>query len=261
MIIFDRKLSTCFYFLVDRFFKLLQRWRSFLNQSHCHFCLAPTRSASDICADCMGDLPWNNTHCEQCALPIDSHKLLCGECLKSSPSFAITVCPLIYAFPIDQTIRSFKFGKRRYLKKLLGSLLLSRIREEYFEADLPDALIAVPMHKKKQRLRTFNQSELLAQFLSRELNIQIDKKVICKASESKSQSTLDRRSRQRNLSKTFLTKPHDYKHIALIDDVMTTGATAEIIAKQLLDNGAERIDIWCIARTPKKDIGTHTLKE
>lgn len=261
MISFKRELSTCFYFLVNRFSGLFGQLKQTISTRPCLLCMAGTSNRNSMCNDCQYDLPANSTPCYQCALPLAStstqkklhaKERLCGECISSSPPFQKTIAPFVYAYPINSCIHQFKFNGRLYFAKSLSRFLANAIRQEYASSSLPEALIPIPLHRKRKRQRGFNQSEVIARYLGRSLGIKVNTSCIKKIKETEAQSNLSKLQRKRNLRRAFrLKKAAHYRHIALIDDVMTTRATTEVIAKLFIDAGVEKVDVWCLARTPK----------
>ncbi|MGB0320122.1 MAG: ComF family protein [Cycloclasticus sp.] len=113
----------------------------------------------------------------------------------------------------------------------------------------PDALIAVPLHPKRLRRRGFNQCDLIAQHIHHELGIPLIHNQLKRIINTQSQVTLTAKERQKNLNNAFRYLPaHDIKTIALIDDVVTTGSTANEIAKTLKKQGVQQVEIWAFAR-------------
>jgi ComF family protein len=118
----------------------------------------------------------------------------------------------------------------------------------------PDCLLPVPLARKRLRERGFNQAAMLARWLSNDLNIPYDEHLLLRPHETVAQQDLDAKTRQRNLLQAFaLAEGAQVKgrHLALIDDVLTTGATANSLARLLMDAGARQVDVYCLARTPK----------
>lgn len=257
MISFKKELSTCFYFLVNRFYKLLALIRQAYHTKSCLLCLASTENKHAICNSCSGDLPLNTVCCHQCALPLatqnNSNELICGECLCDEPPFDKTISVFHYAYPVDSCIQSLKYNGRRYFAQTLSSFLIKEIVKRDQNDPLPEVLLPVPIHRKKLKQRGFNQSLLIALELKKALKIPIDQSILAKEVYTESQAGLNKQQRKRNLEKSFtVKKKHTYQHVALIDDVMTTRATAEVIARQLRASGVLTVEVWCIARTPKQ---------
>lgn len=249
------------------------RTRSPISSISCWLCDESFSSSQNryICNSCRKDLPVIGNACLCCSLPvtflpgtelIDMHQSrhLCGECISQPPGFFCSVASYRYEFPVKQLIHRIKYQKQRYWLKPLASQLLSDIQRSPFYATdpLPEVLIPVPMHPRKQKTRTFNQALLIANYLSPRLNIPVKTGILLKTKLTDNQVSLKKSERIRNLKNAFGLSRRTHKrnmilgkHIALIDDVMTTKATALLATKVLLEAGASRVDIWCLARTPK----------
>jgi ComF family protein len=145
-------------------------------------------------------------------------------------------------------IGRFKYSGQRAYGRPLAMSLAKTIAER--TAPMPEALIPVPMHPRKQRRRGFNQAEEVTHWLSRQLHIPMARHLLQRTRQAEAQSTLHRRQRLRNLKGAFTASGRVPAHVALVDDVMTTGATAQELARLLKKNGAQQVEIWVLARTP-----------
>ena len=188
---------------------------------------------------------------------VSEHALrLCGRCLTCPPAFMTTRAPLLYRGEVRILMQRFKFdGDRR-----AGQLLLSVFLQASFARDatghgneatsrLPDALVAVPLHSGRARQRGFNQAHWLATRLADRLDIPL--MVARRRRDDLSQRQLTRAGRQRNLRGAFEVAGPLPRHIALVDDVMTTGATLDSLARACRKAGANRIEAWVMARTSR----------
>ena len=219
----------------------------------CLLCDELCEGPMPICLGCEHDLPWRGPHCEVCAKPLSHDGLICGACLSLAPRFYKTIAPWHYRLPIDSLITRFKHqGQWQYGKFL--ALLLARHLEHLYGQSLakPDCLIAVPLTTKRLRQRGFNQAQMLCDWLGQHLAIKVLGDVVVRSKETLSQQQLTAKARKANLSRAFSLKHNLVKnaHVAVVDDVLTTGATAQAMAKVLYQAGAKRIDIYCLARTP-----------
>jgi len=227
-------------------------WRP---RGQCLLCGATAEHAGlPLCAGCDDDLPWLGAQCSVCALPLPSTGLTCGQCLRRAPAFARVETPLRYGFPVDALITRFKHQANAPLGRLLGQLL-ARHLQHAFEDGLPrpDRLIPVPLSRKRGRQRGFNQAALLADWLAAPLALTVDNRSLRRVVDTPAQQGLDAATRKRNLRSAFaLAAEADLQgqHLAVVDDVLTTGATAERVARLLRHAGARRVDIYCLARTP-----------
>jgi ComF family protein len=225
-------------------------------RQYCLLCDEPSDHAlQPICSPCETELPWLGGHCQICALPLPSQGLICGACLQKPPSFSKVEVPWRYAFPINSLINRFKHQARWPVGRLLGELLAEHLQHAFDEGlPQPDLLLPVPLARQRQRQRGFNQAAMLAQWLGARLGLPLQMHWLQRTLDTPAQQQLDATTRKRNLRKAFALAPGSLVsglHIALIDDVLTTGATAESLARLLLSAGATRVDVYCLARTPK----------
>lgn len=171
----------------------------------------------------------------------------CGHCLKHPPPFAATRAALVYGFPLDRLLLRFKFHGDLAAGRLLAKFLADDVRA----ASPPQALLPVPLHRSRLRERGYDQALELAKALSRHIGIPVLAGALRRTRGTARQSELDLSARQRNLRGAFALARADLpRHVALIDDVMTTGATVRECAQILLRGGVERVDVWVVARAP-----------
>lgn len=222
---------------------------------HCVLCLAsiPHRNPIvDICQACKNDLPLITSACTCCHLPLPITSL-CGQCIKHPPLFYTAITPYQYKFPIDALVREFKYQSKWTTGRLLADLLIEHLTLNYQHGlAKPDYLIYVPQTKKRLRTRGFNQAEMLSTWLAKKLNIPLYNHLITRIKHTQPQQQLTAKERAKNLKQAFsidTTTNITGLHIALVDDVLTTGSTANAITQLLLQQGAKRIDVYAIART------------
>ena len=222
---------------------------------HCQLCDETTdHPRHDICTACEAELPWLGAHCQICALPLPAPGMICGACQKKPPAFARVEAPWRYAFPVDSLITRFKHHAQWPFGRLLGELLAEHLQHAYDEGlPRPQALLAVPLARRRERQRGFNQARMLADWLSRALQIPAPDDWLSRTLDTPAQQGLDAATRKRNLRQAFVVDAAERVeglHLALVDDVLTTGATANMLARLLLRAGAARVDVYCLARTP-----------
>ncbi|QGZ28706.1 ComF family protein [Stutzerimonas stutzeri] len=221
----------------------------------CQLCDERCDIGESLCGPCEAELPWLDGQCSICALPLGAHGLICGQCLKHPPAFDHVAAPWRFAFPVDSLITRFKHQSRWPFGRLLAEHLARFVLHRFDEGlPRPDLLLPVPLARRRLRQRGFNQAQMLADWLSAALGIAVRSDLLQRVQDTPSQQQLDALNRRRNLRQAFAlteTSPLDGRHVALIDDVLTTGATAQALARLLKRSGAERVDIYCLARTPK----------
>ncbi|MBT2375681.1 ComF family protein [Pseudomonas fluorescens] len=222
----------------------------------CLVCDEHTETAHSICNACETELPWLMDHCNVCALPLPMEGLICGQCQRQPPAFKQVIAPWSYSFPIDSLISRFKHQAKWPMGHLLAHLLGQFLQDHYENAELtrPDCLLPVPMARKRLRERGYNQASMLARWLGKNLDLPVEEHLLLRPHETVAQQDLDAKARQRNLLHAFALNHSDRvkgRHLALVDDVLTTGATADSLARLLMNAGARQVDVYCLARTPK----------
>ena len=220
----------------------------------CLLCDERVDTPLPLCAGCEAELPWLGAQCQVCALPLAVEGLTCGSCLKRPPPFDRVEAPWRYGFPVDALINRFKHQARWPIGRLLGDLLAGHLAHAFNDGlPRPDLLLPVPLSPKRQRQRGFNQAQMLAEVLSPALQITQRSDWLLRIGDPPAQQKLDAAARRRNLRGAFTLSPSARPsglHLALIDDVLTTGATAQQLARLLMRAGALRVDVYCLARTP-----------
>ena len=219
----------------------------FFKQNICLICQLKHHGASQICRACQLDLPWLEEQCLTCALPLNSVHNHCPECLRKKPDFDHVYCAFKYEFPVNALIPPGKFNNRTDYLLALNQLALQTVSLTV----KPDCLIPVPMHPKKLLRREYNHAWLLAKDISRASGIPIRSNILQKRIHTLNQSSLSAAKRRQNLRDSFQCVSPPPPHIMLVDDVVTTGTTANIISKILKQAGCKRVDIFALARTDK----------
>lgn len=212
----------------------------------CLLCGDPGAGGRDLCAACAAALPWNAVACPRCALPLALPAQACGACLRAPPPLAATRAAFVYAFPVDRLLPRLKFHQG-----LAAGRLLSQLAAEAFaHAPRPDALVPVPLHRSRLRARGYDQALELARPLARALGVPLRDDLLRRVRATAPQSRLDAPARRRNLRGAFAvdTGTPLPAHVALFDDVMTTGATLHAAADALRRAGVARVEAWVCAR-------------
>lgn len=198
------------------------------------------------CAACDAVLPYLRTpHCPVCALPTPNGEV-CGHCLAEPPLFTQTAAVFGYSFPLDKLIQGMKYGEQLALAHAFAKKLAQVIDRN----SLPDCLIAMPLHPAKLRERGFNQSMLLATTVARELGLKLLTHACRRVRDTPPQSALPWKARRKNVRDAFVCDTDlAGMRVALVDDVMTTGASLNALAEAVAEKGAIQISAWVVART------------
>jgi ComF family protein len=230
--------------LVDRLLAGISPWR-------CVLCSDPA-AGMDLCGGCRVDLPWLGAACHGCGIPLpDSSLRLCGSCL-AAPALDACVAALVYEYPVTQMVAALKYRHDVTYARVLGELLAMRLQDELDKGriELPDILLPVPLHPIRELRRTFNQAELIAKHIARLLQVPVGHHGLRRIRNTPAQTSLQRNARRKNLRNSFVVKGDLAGiKIALIDDVVTTCATAKELSRILKRNGAAEVQMWAVART------------
>lgn len=233
--------------------KKVYRWA--MQADHCLLCLAPVRGQLQaICSGCQLDLPWLLQGCEGCALPVPTGVQWCTACQQQPQPFAGAQCAWRYDFPVNMLIGNFKYARDWPAGRLLSELLaahLAFLRDEN-GLQLAEALVPVPLAGKRWRMRGYNQAQMIADWLGKALQVPVLERAVKRVRYTQIQQGLDARQRQANMHNAFaVLQPQQVagRHIAVVDDVLTTGATCAALTRELLAAGARRVDVYCLART------------
>lgn len=230
--------------------RLLRLWLS----KACLLCDAAIIDEQPICEPCKLDLPWLQHGCQFCALPVPAGERSCHQCQQQLQPFRQAAAAWSYDFPVNTLISRFKYNSQWPYGRLLAQMLAEYLEFQYQEARLirPDFLLAVPLANKRQRQRGYNQAQMIAQWLSRDLHIPLLYKAAQRIRYTSIQQGLTASQRHSNMRNAFrIVQPEQVagQHIAIVDDVLTTGATCAALTRSLLAAGASRVDVYCLART------------
>lgn len=209
----------------------------------CILCAAPSGEAL-FCAGCAGDLPALGEACPRCAGP-SAGGALCGACLARPPSFDATVAVWRYEFPVDRLVAALKYGGRLALAAALGAALAARVAGRRV-----DALVPMPLAPSRLRSRGFNQAVEIARPLARDSGLRLDAGLAARVRDTLPQTDLPHDAREANVRGAFgVTRAVAGLSVAIVDDVMTTGASLEELARTLKRAGAAQVENWVVART------------
>lgn len=217
--------------------------------SRCLLCGARGQGALSLCPDCAAEMPRNEVCCARCALPLESPAPLCGRCVKREPAWNAAWVPFRYEWPLAQLESRFKFGGDLAAGQTLARLWIASPPR----SGLPEAIVPVPLHRSRLRRRGYNQALELAKPLARALGVPILRDGLRRTRATGAQTELTAIQRRRNVRGAFEARVGDAPpaHVAVLDDVFTTGATLTECAQVLKRAGIQRVDVWALARAPR----------
>jgi len=206
-------------------------------------------SSGPVCADCREDLPWNRHACPSCARPQESGGgYLCASCAETPPPFDAGWSAFRYQAPIDRAVQGLKYNAGFRSAHWLGLEMARALAQR--PQPLPQLLLPVPLHAGRLRRRGYNQALELARAMGQLLTLEVDTRSARRLRPTADQIGKSAAERRRNVKGAFAVDAGhlDGKHIALVDDVMTTGSTLAELARACRKAGAARIEVWTAAR-------------
>jgi len=232
--------------MVNNWFDIIQ---DCLFPPTCILCGGEGFASRDLCDGCYRLLSRNDHCCSLCAEVLDASAAggaLCGRCLRRRPAYDKVYAPFVYQGAVAHLITALKFNAHYPNARLLGTLLAEYLKRN---AQLPDRLVPVPLHRSRYAQRGFNQAMEIARTVALELDVPLDFAGCSRHRDTPHQTGLPAKQRRKNMKNAFsLVKPVDARHIALIDDVMTTGTTVHELAALYKKAGVGRVDVWVCAR-------------
>lgn len=210
--------------------------------------------AARLCRQCIERFATPTPRCARCAIEVPAGVALCGACLRQPPRFDRAVAAVDYAYPWDGLISAFKFHAALDLAPALAERMVAAV--EAASTTRPELVLPVPLGRSRLRERGYNQAWELARRVASVLRLKADARLVSRIKDTPQQFALPREQRAANVRGAFLVEPARAAElrgleIALVDDVLTTGATAGEIALALAQAGAARVQVWVLARTPK----------
>lgn len=228
-------------------FNIMKIYGDLMSQ-HCVFCGADGQRDVAACEACLADLPWHDTpHCPQCGLHTQGE--VCGACLNKPPNFDRTIAVFNYAYPIDAVLEQYKYQRALHLSHFLGALLSQTLSRKLQPNAWPDAIIAMPLHRIRLKARGFNQSLEIAKIVASELGLPLLTQHSARIKHTTPQAQLKLKDRAKNIQGAFTCQDLTGLHIALVDDVITSGASFNELAKMVKQAGATEVTCWVLART------------
>ena len=214
----------------------------------CQLCEAELGNPGEyLCQACKSDLPINLYACPVCALP-GAFGLPCASCIRSMRPYSRILACYKYEYPVNRMIQALKYHSHLDKARFLGQQMAVRFSGI---TEKPGCLIPVPLHHDRLAVRGFNQAHEIANSISTVINIPVLYEYIRRTVATRAQTELNAKQRRQNvrgvfkLVRSFAPGTH---HVAIIDDVVTTGATVTELAQLLRGNGIKRVDIWAGAR-------------
>ena len=226
--------------------KTLIRVMDWVFPRFCLVCGDEKTDKSDICDKCRDFLSIINIFCPACG--VSSKKpLICGNCQKTQPYFDSTYTGFNYSAPMDGFVKRLKYDKQLEFARTLGELFAARWMGQ--STPQPELIVPVPLHRERLRERGFNQSLEIAREVGKRPELRIDYQSVIRVKPTPPQTDLPLKKRRSNVRNAFkVIKPIEAQHVAILDDVMTTGSTADELARCLKQSGVERIDVWTVTR-------------
>ncbi|MDR1854062.1 MAG: ComF family protein [Azoarcus sp.] len=228
---------------------LRERWRGFvfatIGGGDCCLCgRALAGEKHPLCAACAEDLPrHDDSACPRCALPTACGEV-CGDCRREPPAFDATRAAFDYAFPLDVLVKRLKYGHRLAMADFFAAAL--------GETPAVDLILPMPLHPRRLRERGFNQAVEIARPLARAAALPLELAGVARVRDTPPQARLDLEARLANLRDAFACRRRlDGLRVAVVDDVMTTGASLDALARCLKENGAKEVTNLVVARTPR----------
>ncbi len=228
----------------------------------CAVCNADVFSDGHFCRRCLETLPWNAGFiCEKCGRAIREDYPVCGECKAAMPEYDAARSVFRYEGEIIRLIKRFKTGER-WLAEALAERMALLLLSDFSGAEL---LVCVPSTERARRRRGYNPPALLAEEVSRRTGVPFEENLLCKTRETAPQKALTRQERAKNLAGCF--RVHERtkcrgKAIVLIDDVLTTGVTADTAARALRNAGARSVRVLTAASVPdRRPVAADTVEK
>lgn len=215
-----------------------------LYPQHCPIChdIAPWHE--EICPECRRRLPYIRTkRCRMCGKPVEDSETLCDDCRKFRHSYQEGIGVFLYDDVMRETMAYLKYKHRREYGRVLGNLVFDETREK-IRAWKAEAVIPVPMYKRKMEERGYNQAEEIARPIAERSGIPLRTDLLIRKEKTAAMKNLTAAERRTNLKNAFAVRKRKEgmpKRIILVDDIYTTGATIDACARALADAGADGI--------------------
>ena len=219
----------------------------------CNLCSRENFNGEYFCDNCLSRLVKNDGYiCDHCGAPLEYPSAYCDTCADKNLSFSYSRSAFIYTGEVKKLIRDMKFNGKAYLADIFAKYAYEKFIKCGYNADI---IVYIPMTKRRERKRGYNQSRLMAEEISALSGIKIGYGIVEKRETETNQVGLTRSERRRNLTGSFLVKDKlsiKDKTVLVVDDVMTTGSTLECISAELKKAGAKEVIALTAAVTARK---------
>ena len=224
-------------------FTTLGNW---IYPSICPRCRLAVNKEEGLCKGCRQDLSLNDSSCPRCSIP-STEGLICGRCLNAQSPLSESKIPFLYRPPLVKLIHRYKYRKELPLARPLGRLFING--SPTLDHTATDLLVPVPLHPSRIRERGFNQSVELARYIGKQLDLPVTTRAVKRIRATPPQAALPLVKRRFNIRGAFCCpEPLSVKSVAIIDDVVTSGATVEALGECLKKSGVETVKVWALAR-------------
>ena len=232
---------------------LLELVSTVFQAEYCQYCGIEVSQNQALCHHCDQQLPRIVNPCQICAMPNPGSGEICANCLLNPPRWQSLFAAFQYRDQIRQFIMRLKYAEATWVARLLCNSAASPVD---YESLKPEVLLPVPLHPDRLHERGYNQAAEIASQWSARFDLPVDYAALKRVKPTESQSGLDARQRRKNLRQAFCYKPATlYRHVTIVDDVVTTGATIDEITKLLHQSGVEYVEVWALARTIRRKGG------
>lgn len=240
----------------------LSGWAFDLLGSHCIECRAALSGSCQRpwCDECRESF-LHKPRCERCGLLMLQDSRYCGSCLSQPPPWDRLYCVGSYEPPLSTYVKQLKYRRQFWRSRELAALLVTQLLRQ--GQGVAPVMVATPLHWQRQLIRGFNQSDYLARFIRQEIGLHTGQEVnyyrfaLKRDRQTRSQSGLNRHERKANVRGAFSIHPRyrqllsQQEHVAIVDDVLTTGSTLSGLCALLRTAGVKRIDVYCVCRATK----------
>lgn len=223
--------------------------QQFLFPGQCLLCRDPAPSGQMLCPPCTKELPRNSCTCHRCGKPLPVSLPLCGQCQEALPQFDSVHTLYRYESPIDRLVQQMKYNGKLHLTRLFGEQLRAAVPTWIRETRRPDLVVPVPLHRSRLCQRGFNQSIEISRQAARYLGTRLELDLVKRVRKTEPQAELPLKQRKRNVRGAFEVNIElDGSSVVIVDDVITSGHTVGELARVLKRAGADRVDVWGVAR-------------